>query len=154
LNGLYVRPARKPPDYTRLPRKRAVARPEPNLPPPPASFSFFITPPPSTNAIYANRRFGKGRGRVKTKAYKTWIATAGWEIREQHAGALPYYAGEFELEIWLPGTRQDIDNTKAIPDLLKTMHLIRDDKYMISQKVLRYTGERAWVGITLPATRL
>ena len=142
-----------PAGYGKRPRKARPA-PPPDLLPPPERFSFFLTPPPSTNALYANRRFGKGRGRVKTAAYRAWITTAGWEIREQHPGALPHYPGVFELEIWLPGSRRDIDNIKAIPDLLKTMGLISDDKHMILLKTMRYTSPRAWVQISLPGDPL
>lgn len=151
MNGLYVKPARKPYDHAKRSRWKPPAMPV-STEPPPENFSFFLTPPPSTNALYANRRYGKGRGRIKTAAYKAWIKTAWGEIREQHVGQLPHYPGNFELEIWLPGAgRQDIDNVKAIPDLLKTLHLITDDKRMVSLKVLHNTSDKACITISLPA---
>jgi crossover junction endodeoxyribonuclease RusA len=77
--------------------------------------------PPSTNQLYSGRRF-------KTKAYKAWIHEAGWELTLQRVTVMH---GPFQLTIWMPG-RADLDNIKAIPDLLKTMGVIVDDspKYM------------------------
>lgn len=105
-------------------------------------FTIRITPPPSTNNLYVNT----GRGRAKSKAYKSWIDAAGWEIREQIKGPLPHFPGEFGLRIWLPGGK-DIDNIKAIPDLLKKMGIISDDKHMISLEVVRYPYPQALIAL-------
>lgn len=105
-------------------------------------FVIRITPPPSTNNLYVNTQ----RGRAKSKAYKAWIETAGWEIREQLKGPLPHFPSTFGLRIWLPG-QKDIDNIKAIPDLLKKMGIISDDKHMISLQVLRYSDPLALIAV-------
>jgi hypothetical protein len=96
---------------------------------------FTITRPPSTNALYINptgrqiRSIGGKRvtpGRLKSQAYKAWIDTAGWEMNEQHVGR-PGYPSLRLLHIeGIAGI--DSDNIKAIPDLLKRMGVIADDK--------------------------
>lgn len=95
---------------------------------------FEITRPPSTNALYSNPtgaqiRYREGKritpGRVKTKAYKKWVELAGWEMKTQRR-PLPAFAGRVTVAI--SGVeRIDLDNIKAIPDLLKRMGVIVDD---------------------------
>ncbi len=90
-----------------------------------------MTAPPSTNQLYSGRRF-------KTSRYRAWITEAGWELKLQHP---PTIVGPFELTVWMPG-QSDIDNVKAIPDLLKTLGVIVDDrrKYMRKLTVLPTDG--------------
>lgn len=79
--------------------------------------------PPSTNTLFANVR---GKGRVKTERYKTWIAAAGWDVK----GAEPV-DGPYHLEIVLKrpdNRRRDLDNCiKAISDLLVEHGITPDD---------------------------
>ena len=86
--------------------------------------SFNLPMPPSTNNLYANA----GKGRVKTTAYRNWQSRAGWEMKAQWP-TLPHFDGMLECRIVLPRTsRIDIDNIKALPDLLTYMRVIDDDK--------------------------
>jgi hypothetical protein len=101
---------------------------------------FTIPAPPSTNTLTRNvsaqeRIAAKMRGvnlpgRVKTEEYRSWRRTAGWEVKRQMQ-PLPYFPGPFLLYIELPGNI-DIDNIKAVPDLLRWLGIIEDDarKYM------------------------
>jgi len=79
--------------------------------------------PPSTNALFAN----SSRGRFKTPAYKAWIVSAGWELREQHPAAVP---GPYALEMRFgrKNKRRDLDNNiKAVSDLLVSHRVVEDD---------------------------
>lgn len=98
-----------------------------------------FTAPPSTNSLYANV---PGKGRVRTAAYKTWIKTAGWEIKAQPHCRIP---GKFEMSIWLP-PGIDLDNCKAIADLLGPgkhgLGITDDDKHMDELHVYRWPGPK------------
>ena len=85
-----------------------------------------IPVPPSANALFANRRGGRG-GRFKTPRYTQWITAAGWELLMQHPVPI---AGRYRLNITLPmRDSADPDNRiKAISDLLVTHRLIEDDR--------------------------
>lgn len=88
--------------------------------------TFTLPMPPSTNALYRNV---PGKGRVKTADYKAWIKDAGWQMKLQGASSFLYLAGPLELRISLSAkSRIDVDNIKALPDLLKKMGVIDDDK--------------------------
>jgi Holliday junction resolvase RusA-like endonuclease len=80
--------------------------------------------PPSVNALYRNV---PRRGRVKTRAYRQWLNSAGWEIQLQRQGCI---GAGFEVEITLPlKTRGDIDNrVKPTLDALTKFGVIRDDR--------------------------
>ena len=85
-----------------------------------------ITPPPSTNQLYANR---KG-GRYKTGKYKAWIARAGFQIKNQ-TFECDRLEAEVPVEVLITvpyNGRRDLDNYfKPILDLLVSMNLIPDD---------------------------
>ncbi len=100
----------------------------PPAPRPEPAFRFTIPRPPSTNALYANV---PGKGRVKTKLYRVWIKTAGWTVKAQKQ-PVPHFDGEVEIEIAGLGSL-DVDNTKAIPDLLKRLGILDDDKQIARQ---------------------
>ena len=88
---------------------------------------FEIPVPPSANALYANRKYGRGRGRgrVKTAAYRSWITAAGacipvHEVTDQRPAiiwlAVPYSG------------RRDLDNyAKPIMDLLTAHKVLQND---------------------------
>jgi Holliday junction resolvase RusA-like endonuclease len=95
--------------------------------------SFTLPAPISTNALTRNVA---GKGRVKTQAYKDWIALASLELRRQ-LRPMPRCPGPFHLDILVSGPG-DIDNVvKCIPDLLKREGVIVDDKpqYMVDLHV-------------------
>ena len=79
--------------------------------------------PPSTNALFAN----SSRGRFKTPAYKAWIHSAGWELREQRPASV---TGSYALEMRFgrKNKRRDLDNNiKAVSDLLVSHRVVEDD---------------------------
>lgn len=97
--------------------------------------------PPSVNAMFANR---KGGGRVKTAAYKAWIAEAGWMVLSQehrnhrHAGRV-----RLTLLVRRPegNRRRDIGNLeKAVADLLVRQGILADDS-LIEQSDIRWVYE-------------
>lgn len=92
----------------------------------PGKRAFVTVPvPPSTNQLYANV---PGKGRVKTKAYKDWLAAA-----EPHLYGLsvppPPWSIRYTItagEGWHDG--RDIGNTeKALTDLLVGVGLLAND---------------------------
>ena len=97
---------------------------------------FSLPMPPSTNNLYANA----SKGRVKTTAYRNWQSRAGWEMKAQWP-TLPHLAGDLECRIMLAASsRIDVDNIKALPDLLTLMRVIDDDKQI---KLLTIDGRGA-----------
>ncbi len=95
---------------------------------------FTIPRGPSVNALYSNVR---GKGRVKTKRYMTWINSAGWELKIQKPDAI---AGPVSILLTIPRPltkdgewdmrRRDASNfIKAIEDLCVIHRLIEDDSH-------------------------
>ena len=80
--------------------------------------------PPGVNNLYANRY--NGGGRCKSKRYRSWIETAGRELKLQRPQPM---AGPVSIAIFLPETmRGDSDGRLKAPiDLLVTHHLIDGD---------------------------
>src|SRR5690606_11132910 len=81
--------------------------------------------PPTTNNLYVNVR---GKGRVRSKAYRTWQESAGWLVA---TARLPKFDGPVKVRIELcPANhrRVDADNRiKAVMDLLVTREIIKGD---------------------------
>lgn len=87
--------------------------------------------PPSANALFRNL---KGRGRVKTQAYKAWIDDAAWHLKAAWSRAgKPEYADQpmrLSIELGLTGRRRDASNcAKAIEDLLVSQLPVPDDRW-------------------------
>lgn len=100
--------------------------------------SLTLPTPPSTNQLYSGRRF-------KTAKYKSWITEAGWTAKAQWQGQI---TGPFILTIYLP-RGMDIDNIKAIPDLLgpKCLNITIDDSNMTALHVYRHHGSECKIEI-------
>jgi crossover junction endodeoxyribonuclease RusA len=80
--------------------------------------------PPSVNAAWRNV---PGRGRVKTKAYRSWTASAGWEVVLQKPQKIQ---GKYKVQISMqqPNKRADADNrVKPTLDLLVKQGVTPDD---------------------------
>jgi Holliday junction resolvase RusA-like endonuclease len=82
--------------------------------------------PPSTNALYINV---KGRGRIKSRDYRGWSQSKGWEILTQKPQ-------KFVVPVHLiiiakqPKRQRDGDNLlKPLLDLLVTQQIIPDDSH-------------------------
>lgn len=85
-----------------------------------------VTPPPSVNNLFVNVR---GRGRVKSKAYRDWIAANAWKVQRLE----PITAPRFGVSLWVYGGEglnmgRDIDNmAKPVLDLLVATKRIPGD---------------------------
>lgn len=90
--------------------------------------------PPSTNNLFVARRDGKGR--AKTSEYKAWVEAAGKWIMTQPRRLID---GPVRVEIEAPvGRTRDIDNiAKPTLDLLVTMGVIQDDRYVDELRIVR-----------------
>jgi len=90
--------------------------------------------PCSVNAMYRNV---KGRGRVKSQRYNTWLNAVNWQVAAQKPEKVE---GDIEVAIFCkkPDRRKrDVDNCiKAVLDLLVSNSLIEDDS-----KVQRVSAE-------------
>jgi crossover junction endodeoxyribonuclease RusA len=79
--------------------------------------------PPSTNTLYRNVR---GRGRVKTARYNTWIAAARLNV-----GPVALIDAKIVLDLTLgrpDRRRRDVSNLiKAVEDLMVKCNVIADD---------------------------
>jgi len=94
----------------------------------PDPLTLVIAMPPSTNGLYANL---PGRGRVKTRAYKTWLTEAGWQLKQQPRHSFP---GDVEVEIRIGPRNRAADASnriKATEDLLTAHGIIVDDKHVV-----------------------
>lgn len=87
--------------------------------------------PPSTNALYANRRRGKGYGRIKTSSYHRWTADADKWLLTQWQAIKPHtVTGPCALAIRLPKIRGDASNRiKCVEDYLVSRAITGDDKH-------------------------
>ena len=83
-----------------------------------------LPPPPPLNGLYPTA----GRRRVKSKRYKSWERTAGWELKRQRCGCI---GGPWEADIALPsGLTGDIDGyIKPVLDLLVEHRVVDDDQF-------------------------
>jgi crossover junction endodeoxyribonuclease RusA len=90
--------------------------------------------PPSVNAAYANRKFGKGRGRFKSKVYTDWLKEAdAWFLKQKAEKTIGApIAGPYEAHMTFSRDKRrwnsDISNRiKVAEDFLKRGGLIEDD---------------------------
>lgn len=83
-----------------------------------------LSPPPSLNNAFKNVR---GKGRVKTRAYKDWRRDAAWRLKLQKP---PHFTGLVSVTIMLPmNTRGDADNRiKAALDSLQEAGVVKNDR--------------------------
>jgi Holliday junction resolvase RusA-like endonuclease len=89
--------------------------------------------PPSTNALYRNKR---GGGRVKTEAYRIWRAAAEQLGNAQRPGRR---VGQSDLSLYVPPGRADRSNLiKPLEDAAKAIGVIADDspKYIRNVSII------------------
>ena len=86
--------------------------------------------PPSVNALYGNRRGGKGKGRFKTAAYKAWLTQSdNWILIQWRK--IKRLDSPYSVTVRVPKTRGDIDNRlKALVDYLVSRKIVPDDRHM------------------------
>lgn len=92
------------------------------IPDRPADLDLMLPAPPSTNKIWVPVARGK---LVQSQAYEAWIKEAGWEVSIQRAAHKRFLAYAMRVSI---GTGHDLDNLKALPDLLQKMSVVVNDK--------------------------
>lgn len=97
--------------------------------------------PPSTNNLFAS----VGRKRIKTKRYEAWIHEASKMMLV--AGQRPRFDGRVRMLIE-GAFKTDIDNIKAVPDLLVKMGVLVDDNLVDDLRIVRRgTGDLMTVSI-------
>ena len=99
------------------------------------TFHVELPPPPSVNRAFRNV---PGKGRVKTRDYRTWRRDAVLEIYAQ-VRADKRIGGAVSVSINLPATmRGDADNRiKGLLDALVASKRIDDDKHVATINVRR-----------------
>lgn len=114
-----------------------------------AAFSVTLPMPPSANKLFANV---PGKGRVKTKAYKTWRRNAILTIFAQ-VRADRRVGGPVALSMCTPsGMRGDLDNRlKAAIDALVKSNRIDDDKHVRSIFILKGGADKGTILIKVAA---
>lgn len=89
--------------------------------------------PPSTNNLFLNVR---GRGRIRSKAYRAWSEAASWELLSQRPAKL---VGPVAVCIHLVAPnkrRMDADNRiKPVLDLLVEHSIIQADDSRIVKEI-------------------
>jgi Holliday junction resolvase RusA-like endonuclease len=97
--------------------------------------------PPSANALFTNR--AGTTQRIKTNAYRAWVAEAGWAVNLAGRPAEPI--GRCRIEIDLPFNRtRDIDNAiKPVADLMVRQRVIVDDRWVDEYLVRRVPATEA-----------
>ena len=101
--------------------------------------------PPTTNNLYATRRDGKGR--AKTSQYAAWQREAQQLI--MISGCPREGWKHVRVEVRAPlNYQRDIDNLKPVLDVLKTMNVIEDDRWVDEYEVRRVAvGEALEVAV-------
>lgn len=90
--------------------------------------TFLLPLPPSVNQLTLNVR---GRGRIKTPAYRSWITEAGLRLNLQRPKFMPGYVRMSVRAIRPDRRRRDLGNLeKAISDLLVSHGIIEDDSFI------------------------
>jgi Holliday junction resolvase RusA-like endonuclease len=96
--------------------------------------TLFLPFPPSVNAAYANRTFGKGKGRFKSKVYTDWLKEAdAWFLKQKAEKTIGTpIAGPYTVHMTFSRDKRrwnsDLSNRiKVTEDYLKTAKLIEDD---------------------------
>lgn len=113
-------------------------------------FRASVPMPPSLNNVFLNV---PGKGRVRSKAYRSWAEEAGWMVKAKRNGLL---TGEMNvlIDICPPNRRSfDLDNRmKPLLDLLVSCGIIEDDSNkFIKALTIREVAEGPACTITIEA---
>ena len=109
---------------------------------------FDLPLPPSVNNLFRNVA---GTGRVKTKAYKTWLAEAKTLVMAQRIGQQKIPAA-YELAVVVSRSKHDLDNfLKAIGDMLTEMAIVVDDS--LAQRIVIERGDVKGCRVTVTPWR-
>lgn len=86
---------------------------------------------PSANNAFANRKGGKGFGRVKSGRYRAWIKQADDYYVLQRLGRATPITGPYTCKMVFPELRGDLDGrAKLILDWMVSRGLTPDDKHL------------------------
>lgn len=106
--------------------------------------------PPSTNALFVNRKAKGKRGRKISDTYQAWLDHAGYLLNRQHP---PKIKGPVRLEYRFEdgGSRCDIDNlAKATGDILVKHGVIEGDGPSVVREInMRWAMGVKGVSITV-----
>lgn len=91
--------------------------------------AFDLPVPPGVNGLFPTVMTDRGPKRIKSKAYRAWLAEAGWMVPPAAKGKVP---GPFRATLVFDrpsaSRRVDLDGlVKGVFDLLTTMTVIKDD---------------------------
>ena len=94
--------------------------------------SFSLPLAPSTNSAFANRKGGRGFGRVKSGRYRAWVKQADAFYLYQRLGQEKPVVGPYTCKMIFPSRmRGDLDNrSKLILDWMVRRGLTPDDKHL------------------------
>ena len=82
--------------------------------------------PISTNKLWRPIVRGGKPAIVSTKEYLAWISEAGWRLNAQRPGMVE---GPYAITMKISRkSRADLDNVKAVSDLLQTQGVIENDR--------------------------
>jgi Holliday junction resolvase RusA-like endonuclease len=93
--------------------------------------------PPTTNHMYGF----SGHMKYKTAQMKAWEVEAGWEVKKQWKREtidVPVYCG---IVIYYDRNR-DVDNLKAIPDLLQDCGVITNDMLIEHMNIKKFQDKK------------
>lgn len=86
---------------------------------------FQLPMPPSTNNLFVTLATGR---RAKSKLYRGWLKTAGWELLRQRVKPCGKDRVVVTIAATRPSRRRDLDNlAKPILDLLVRHAILKDD---------------------------
>ena len=72
-----------------------------------------------------------GRGRIKSRVYKSWLTEAGWLVQQKRPKLITGRVRMLVLAGKLDNRKRDLDNLiKPCSDLLVTHGVIQDDMYV------------------------
>lgn len=94
--------------------------------------------PPSVNAAYSNNK-GKGRGRIRTAAYRSWANAFGYDINTAMRGQKPIL-GPYSIVITLDRSTRNklsdiMNREKCVSDILEEYKVIENDRFCESGTV-------------------
>lgn len=98
-----------------------IPAPPSRIPDREADLVLMLPAPPSTNKLW--RPVARGK-MVQTDIYAAWIEEGGWEVQIQRGG--DRMLGSYAMRVGI-GTGHDIDNLKALPDLLQKQRTVVND---------------------------
>ena len=110
--------------------------------------------PPSVNGMFANV---PGKGRIKSRDYKSWIRAAGWGVAAAanwQADKRPFGPG-FTVTLFLPLTmRGELDDRlKPVLDRLVRRRVRVDDRHASQVKAVKATWREPHCVVEIRGTR-